>query len=151
MSYRNALIVTIALLFSLPACAKDSNTIPALSDLWLSKSIGVWEKGKKYGYFKVLVYRTGLEHARDKVKVLITQADTKNNRQKIKHEQWLDSPGYKGYVEGVSLKILNPDKLILGIDIEMKGMDGVVMKEVYIIDSKGKVKQVVNVKYKDIY
>ena len=151
MSYRNALIVTIALLFSLPACAKDSNTTPALSDLWLSKSIGVWENGKKYGYFKVLVYRSGLEHAGDKIRVMITQADTNNNRQKIKHERWLDSPGYKGFVEGISLKIIKPDKLILGLDIEMKGMEGVVMKEVYIIDSKGKVKKLVDAKYKDMY
>ena len=150
MSYRNALIITIALFLSGSVFAKDK-TEPSLSELWLSKSVGVWEKGKEYGYFKVLVYRTGLEHASDKVKVIITQADTKKNKQKIIHEKWLDSPGYKGFVDDIDLKMLKTDKLILGIDVDMKGMDGVVMKEVYIIDSSGKVNQVADAKYKDIY
>ena len=149
MSYRNALVFTIALFISNPVMAKD--TAPVLSDLWLSKSIGVWEKGKEYGYFKVLVYRMGLEHAGDKIRIIITQADTKNNHQIVKYEKWLESPGYKGFVDDISLKMLKSDKLILGVDVEMKEMDGVILKEVYIVDLKGKVKKLVDAKYKNIY
>ena len=150
MSYRNALIIIFTFIISITACAKEDKT-PDLAELWLSKSVGVWEKGQDYGYFKVLVYRTGLEPAGDKVQVIVTRADTKKNRQTVKLTKWLDTPGYKGYVNDIDLKILKPDKLILGLDIEMKGMDGVVLKEVYIVEMNGVVKKVTDAEYKDIY
>ncbi len=121
-----------------------------ISNIFLAKSVGVWSKDKDYGYFKVIVYRDGLEHPIDKVRVLITKANTKLNNQTVIKDIQLKSPGVKGYIHDLSLVIVN-NQLSLGLDIEMNGMDNIVLRESFLINKDGAVKIIMPVKYIDIY
>ncbi len=121
-----------------------------VSNILMAKSTGVWSKGKDYGYFKVIAYRDGLEHPADKVRVLITRANGESNNQAIRKDIQIKSPGIKGYVQDLSLAVVN-NQLSLGVDIEMKAMDGIVLRESFLISVDGEVKVVAPVKYIDIY
>ncbi len=121
-----------------------------ISNIVLAKSAGIWSEEKNYGYFKVIVYRVGLEHPIDKVKILITQVNTRLNNQAIIKEIELESPGIKGYVNDLSLAIVN-NQLSLGMDIEMKAMDNIVLRESFLITRNGSVKVIMPARYTDIY
>ncbi len=149
MSYRKKINYFIVLcLFAYSSLSFSSNY--NISDIVIAKSTGVWSKEKDYGYFKVFVYRNGLEHAKDVIRVLITKVDTKNNNQNIIKDIKIDSPGIKGYVQDLSLAIVN-NKLSLGVDIEMKAMENIILKESLLINLDGKVKVIMPAKYIDIY
>jgi len=132
--------------YSSISCSSNYN----ISNLFLAKTVGIWSKDKAYGYFKVIVYREGLEHSIDKVRVLITKVNSKSNNQIVIKDIQLKSPGLKGYIHDLSLIVVN-NQLSLGLDIEMKGMDNIVLRESYLIDKDGTVKIIMPVKYIDIY
>jgi len=117
-----------------------------VSNILMAKSTGIWSKGKDYGYLKVIAYRDGLEHPADKVRVLIIRVNAESNNQIIVKDIQIKSPGIKGYVQNLSLIIVN-NQLSLGIDIEMKAMDGIVLRESFLISVDGEVKVVAPVKY----
>ena len=57
----------------------------------------------------------------------------------------LDSPGYKGHVKNVSLIDINElNGLPFTIDIEMKAMEGIVLRDVYLVSPDGKVNALVS-------
>ena len=140
------LFILFLISYSTISCSSDLNE----SNIFLAKSVGIWSKDKSYGYFKVIVYRVGLEHARDKVRVLITKVNTKLNKQIIIKDIQLKSPSIKGYIHDLSLMVVN-NQLSLGIDIEMKGMENIILRESYLINKDGVVKVIMPVKYVDIY
>ncbi|HHI92498.1 MAG TPA: hypothetical protein ENK04_03135 [Gammaproteobacteria bacterium] len=91
-----------------------------------------------------------MEHPADKVRVLITRANAESNNQTIIKDIQIKSPGIKGYVQDLSLAVVN-NQLSLGVDIEMKAMDGIVLRESFLISVDGEVKVVAPVKFIDIY
>lgn len=120
------------------------------ADILLAKSAGIWESGGEYGYFKVIVYREGIEHSSDKVRVLVTKANPDLNTQTIVNDFEIKSPGTKGYVNDLALKVVN-NRLAVGLDIEMKAMDGIILRESFLVDTKGHVKLLSPAKHTDIY
>ena len=121
------------------------------SDLWMSKTSGTWTSGNDYGYYRVLVLRrSSKEHSQDDVYVQIVKRGENTN--KVERTIKLDSPGYKGHVKDIEL--INIDELnmmAVHLDIEMKSMNGITMREIYLISPSGKVKPLVRAKYMDIY
>lgn len=151
MSHRSAIVLWLLLSASVfTSCVAAKDDEPKLADVFLAKSIGVWESGKDYGYFKVIVYRMGLEHAQDKVRVITTKAGAEN-QQMVVNDIWLDAPGIKGYVNDISLKMINSSRLALALDIEMKAMEGVILREVYLIEKDQSPRLIVPANYIDIY
>lgn len=146
MSYRIkvAFVAFIALLILTSIVAADE------SELYMAKSIGIWEDEGTYGYFKVLVYRRGLEHSRDDIVMLITEADTKNNKQKIIKKVYIQPSLIKGYVNDISLAVVN-NGLLIGLDIEIKAMDGIILREVLLVSLDGNIKVIAAADYVDIY
>ena len=149
MPYRKKIkyiFILILITYSTLSCSQNYD----ISNIVLAKSVGVWSEEGNYGYFKVIVYRMGLEHSIDKVKVLITRVNAKLNSQTIIKEIELESPGIKGYVKNLSLAIVN-NQLSLGMDIEMKAMDNIVLRESFLIKKNGSVKVIMPARYVDIY
>ena len=150
MSHRGAIVLLMLFAASVfTSCVTANDDEPKVADIYLAKSIGIWEAGKDYGYFKVIVYRMGLEHAQDKVRVIMTKAEAE--KQQVIDDIWLDTPGIKGFVNDISLKMINSSRMALALDIEMKAMDGVVLREVYLIEKDQKPKLIAPVKHIDIY
>jgi hypothetical protein len=143
------LLVTLQFFF-VQACSAGPEELD-YSNLWMSKTSGTWEIGKDYGYYRVLVTRkTGKDHAQDDVYVQIAKRTVDSN--KIERTIKLDTPGYKGYVRDIELvNISGANSVAVHIDIEMKAMDGIVLRDVYLVSPDGKVKTVVQSKYMDIY
>ena len=127
------------------ACLSATN-----DEVWLAKTGGLWTQGDHYGHYRVLVLRKGIEHAIDQVQVQWLEADDKAN---VRHARTcinLESPGLKGYVTDVSFKKVDNNRTAIGIDIEMKAMYDVVLREVYLVSAKAEVRRVVEGKYVDL-
>lgn len=135
------------LLLASTACAAlpslSPPTSPPWSMLWLAKSAGTWEKEGDYGYYKILVFRQIAEHSRDYVLVQITRivATKKENdnstQQEVIRSFWLETPSIKGYIDDVHLKKIDEQRMALMLDINMNGMDGVVLRELYVLHPDG--------------
>lgn len=172
MSFRNAIMLPNTLMICM-ACSSSSlssnpkeqsdynidnngtrNSYDAssykLSSVVLADSVGVWEQEEEYGYFKVIVYREGLEHSQDKVRVLITKAQPNSNNQEIINDFVLNSPGVKGHINHIALEIVN-NQLVLGLDISMKAMDGITLREVMLIKANGTVTELSTANHSDLY
>ena len=122
-----------------------------IANLWLSKSSGTWELENKYGFYQVMVLRTqGREHSQDEVYIQIIRKSETGNI--VVRTVKLNSPGYKGFVKNIEL--INIDEinmLALHLDIEMKAMNGITMREIYLISPDGKVKSLIEAGYIDLY
>ena len=120
------------------------------NNLWLAKSFGSWTEDEKSGYYRVMVYRAIGEssHGFDSVFVdILERGETRG----IKNSVELDTPGYKGYVRDVSFKKINATTMAVLLDIEMKAMDGLVLREVFLVSPDGSSRKLVEAKYQDIY
>ncbi|MFY9268867.1 MAG: hypothetical protein WAO55_03860 [Candidatus Manganitrophaceae bacterium] len=162
MPYRNTVGKTIVCLFCcfwvlaffaliVEGGSPNGGESPNWVQLWMAKSGGVWKIQKRYGYYKVLVFREGLEHSQDRVLIQITEADPPKNTQRIIHSYWLKSPGIKGYIADIQLSMIDSQRMALSLDIEMKAMDGIILKEIYLLFPDGRQKLVNEAKYTDIY
>jgi hypothetical protein len=118
----------------------------ASSDVWLSKTGGSWQDGAKYGYYRALAIRKGLEHATDWVQIQILEAHEKSNSVQPKLCADLDTPGLKGYVVDFVFSKLSDKRVALGIDIRMKSMHDIVLREVLLVDHDGKATRLVEAK-----
>lgn len=144
------LFVALQICFAQIACSSNDEAFD-YSDLWISKTSGTWESGKDYGYYRILVLRRpGKEHSQDDVYVQVVKRG--ENVNKIERTIKLDSPGYKGYVKDIELvNIEDINMVAVHMDIEMKAMNGIIMREIYLVSPSGKVKPLVQAKYMDIY
>ena len=123
--------------------------------LWMAQSAGVWKKGNDYGNYKILVFRQILEHSRDRVEVQITRIvpakkETDNPTEEVIRSFWLDTPGIKGYVDAIHLQMIDDQRMALTLDIEMNAMNGVVLRELYLLQSDGKYKLLKSADYIDL-
>lgn len=129
-----------------PACANPATN----PDVWLLRSGGLWKQDSAYGNFRVLVVRKGVEHALDHVEVQVTSI-VDDDTTAIRHCSVVPSPGLKGYVTDVSIRSVDDRWAAIELDVEMKAMDGIVLKEVFLASSDGQVLPVVEAKYVDLF
>lgn len=111
-------------------------------DVWLVKTGGAWRQGTRYGYYRVVVQRKGIEHAADAVEVQISEANDQTGTKPIKTCVPLDTPGLKGHVSDVWFTKISDSRMAIGFDIEMKAMKGIVLREVFVVSSDGETKRV---------
>lgn len=121
------------------------------SELWLAKSAGTWERNNAYGYFKVLVFRQLGEHAHDRVQIQITRVDPEKYTEKVVNSYWLESPGVKGNVADLHFRKIDDHRMALMMDIYMKGMEGIVLREAFLLLPDGKHKRLTEAEHVDIY
>lgn len=125
--------------------------LPDIAQLWLAKSGGIWREGERYGFYKVLVYREGTEPAQDRVLVNVTQVQSPAQNQQVIRSVWLDTPGIKGYIADIGFKMIDNTRMALTLDIAMKGMDGLTLREVYVVRADGTYRQIQAANQLDIY
>ncbi len=142
-----ALLILLGALF-LPAIGQAEDTPPD-SELFLAKSIGIWQQGKRFGYFQAFVWREGLEHARDRVEVHILEADAKTGERRLLRRVALPTPGIRGYVQDMDLRMIG-NRLFLALDFEMKAMDGAVLREAWLIGPDGHKARIQEARYRDL-
>ena len=119
--------------------------------LWMAKTAGSWSDGNKVGFYRVKVYRVpGEAHSGDDVVVDILERDG-SGKQFIKKIVPLDVPGYRGYIRDISFKKIDGERMAIIFGIEMKAMEGLVLREILLISPNGEVKTLVEAKYRDIY
>jgi len=147
MLVRVFLLLFMMLVYSSCIWANDKDNY-----LWLAKTSGTWKADNgTYGYYRGMVYRRlGETGASDKVVIDILEQKTSGERL-LKKEVVLPSPGYAGYVEDIFFKKITEKIMAIQLDIEMNGMGGVVLREVYLISPAGIVKRITRAQYQDIY
>ena len=132
-----------------PTAAKSC--LPAADgEVWMAKTAGTWKQGARYGYYRAIVVRKGIEHATDWVQVQLLEADDNANVRRVRGCINLESPGLKGYVSDLSFKKVSDNQMALSIDVEMKAMNDLVLREVFLIDSSGSARRIVEARYVEI-
>lgn len=120
------------------------------ADLWLVKTQGVWKQANDWGYYQVRVYREGSEHSKDRVEVWQTQILNDTGVAKIKNKIALPGPGIKGYVKDIEFSKIDEQHMLVILNIEMKAMNEITLKEVYRVYADGKVKLLKSAEYFDV-
>jgi hypothetical protein len=149
---KNITVISVVILLPLLSMISLASAKQEILDsiVWQAKTSGYWKANEKDGYYRVLVNREfGKEHSFDDVTVQILEL-TKINKLKILKTVSLKTPGYKGYVRDISLKRLDDTRAAVSVDIEMKAMGGIVLREVHIVTINGKVNKVVDAVSKDL-
>ena len=121
-----------------------------IENIWLLKTGGIWEKNNQYGYYQAHVVRSGLEHVTDTLFILEILADEKKNTKSISRRYEIPSPGIKAYVHDIHFQMIDKQRMLLYIELEMKAMENTVLREVYLLSPGGKYQLITEAKYKDI-
>ena len=116
--------------------------------VWMSKSQSLVGEEDLFTYQVEVRRRIGVDHGADSVMVNIYKGEGKP---KLIHAIPLDLPGIKGYIRDIAFLGVNGDRMAISFDIEMKAMDGLVLKEVMLVGKDGRVKTVVEAKGVDLY
>lgn len=119
-------------------------------EVWMVKTGGAWKQGGRYGHYRAVVVRKGIEHATDWVQVQLLEANDKTNARRVRGCVNLDSPGLKGYVSDLRFTKIDDTHAALSIDIEMKAMKEVVLRDVFVVDAGGAARRVVEAKSVEI-
>lgn len=120
------------------------------ADIWLTKTAGIWEKGKHYGFYQAQVYRAGIEHPVDTIEIKEIQIDEKLQKKSIVNSYKLSTPGIKAYVHDVNMKMIDEKRMLLYLDLEMKAMEGAILREVYLLGPDGKHELIEEAQYRDL-
>jgi len=140
-------VLLILFLFAATCEAVENNYVD--ENVWMVKTQGTWSNKDDYGYFKIIVLREIGEHGADKVLFQMLKVKENSTLEVVKIIE-IPSPGYKGYVKDVSFVSIHNGKYLIALDIEMKAMNGIVLRDVFQIFSDGTFKKIVNAKYVDI-
>lgn len=120
----------------------DINYTYNISDIKFAKSThDSWENGKEYGYYTAIVYRTGLEHGYDLIRILVKKVkfdDMNLGEMIIIKDIQIDTPGIAGYISDIQLNIVN-NKLSLGVDIKARAYPNFIIKQNILVDINGTV------------
>ena len=122
-------------------------------DVWMVRTGGLWTVDGSYGHFRVAVRKVGVEHSRDllEVQVISVEGDSlEDEHRKLLRCTLLKPPLLKGYVESIGIRSVSERAAVVELDIEMKAMEGVVLREVLLVFPDGRVEKVVEAKYVDI-
>jgi len=150
MTSRWAFASFIALV-SFAACATTPSDcdFTKRNDLWLARTSGTWKAEVSYGFFRVLIFRKVGDAAMDTVCVDVLQVDEKSRSLSILRRDRLTGPGYSGNVVDVHFFSEGAGKTAVGIDILMKGMDGIALREVYVLATNSAPRRLVQAKFAD--
>jgi hypothetical protein len=123
---------------------------PADPSVWLVKTGGFWRAGGRFGHYRVIVRREGVEHASDRAELQIVLTNDKAAKQEISTCTDMKTPGLKGYVEDVTFKKVDDKVTAISLDLSMKSMNDVVVREIVLASYRGKVKRVVEASSLDL-
>ena len=112
--------------------------------MWLVKTGSFWRAGGRFGHYRVVVRREGVEHAIDRAELQILTTNDKTGKREITRCTDLKTPGLDGYVEDVSFKKVTDRATAVGIDISMKAMNDVILRETMLVSYQGKVQHIVD-------
>jgi hypothetical protein len=135
---------------SLPTTNGSNCTEPTAPTVWLVKTGGFWRSGGRFGHYRVIVRREGVEHAIDRAELQILETNDKTAKREVAICTDLKTPGLKGYVEDITFRKVNDAVTAISLDISMKDMDEVVLREVILASRSGKVQRVVDAKSVDL-
>ncbi len=121
------------------------------TELWLAKSSGTWRDADRYGFYRVAVYRAGREHARDSIEVHIIEIVDDGVERRIVKSIPIDALGHGGNVKDISFTRINDQLMAISLDIQVRGMEGIVLREVFSITPAGTIKVVTEAEYRDIH
>lgn len=120
----------------------------ASANVWKVESGGLWKSGGQNGNFRVVLTKTGVEHAQDKIQLQIIQLD--GAARKVVRCVDLDAPGLQGYVTEIRVHAVSDVVAAVELSIEMKAMESVILGQVYLVSSSGAVKAIQKANYADI-
>lgn len=143
-----SLLVIISIALMLPLNAAEPDVPPSL---WMARTAGTWKVGSDDGFYRVAVYRLTGDHASDTVEVHIIKSGPDGDAKEVVKTVPLEVPGYQGYVKDITFTKINERMMAVSLDIEMKAMEGIVLREVYLVTPDGKARNLVKAKYQDIY
>ena len=135
---------------SFPIANGSSCTEPTSGTVWLVKTGGFWRSAGRFGHYRVIVRREGVEHAIDRAELQILETNDKTGKREVATCTDLKTPGLKGYVQDVNFRKVNDAVTAISLDISMKDMDEVVLREVILASRSGKVQRVVDAKSIDL-
>lgn len=130
--------------------APSACTSSADPDIWFLKTGGFWKQGSRFGHYRVAVLRRGIEHAVDWAQLQVVESDEKTQQRRVTACFDLQTPGLKGYVRDIRFKKAADKLTAIEIDIEMKDMGDIVLTDVFLISSDGKLTKLVNAKTTDL-
>lgn len=119
-------------------------------DVWLVKTGGFWKQGKRFGHFRIVVIRRGIEHATDWAQLQTIERDDQIQKSRAIACTDLNTPGVKGYARDVTFTKANNKLTAVSIKIEMKGMGDVVLEDVFLVSNEGKVSKLVEARAVDL-
>jgi hypothetical protein len=119
-------------------------------DVWLVRTGGFWKQGKRFGHFRVVVVRKGIEHATDWAQLQLLESNDQSQRRKVTTCVDLLTPGLKGHVRDVTFSKASDKLTAVAVKIEMKGMGEVVLEDVFLVSNDGKVSKLVDAKAVDL-
>ncbi|MGH7926440.1 MAG: hypothetical protein ACREQV_01415 [Candidatus Binatia bacterium] len=120
------------------------------NDLWMAKTSGIWEAGERYGYFRVLVFRKIGDAAMDTVCVETLSVDESSQNLTVLRTDRLESPGYAGNVSDIHFFGSVKGGMAVGLDIQMRGMNNIVLRDVFVVYSNASPRRIVAAKFVDV-
>jgi hypothetical protein len=119
-------------------------------DVWLVRTGGFWKQGKRFGHFRVVVVRKGIEHATDWAQLQILESNDQTQKRRVTTCIDLNTPGIKGYARDVTFSKASNKLTAIAVKIEMKGMGDVVLEDVFLVSNDGKVSKLAEAKAVDL-
>jgi hypothetical protein len=119
-------------------------------DVWLVRTGGFWMQAKRYGQFRVVVLRRGIEHSTEWAQLQILESDDQAQKRRATRCVDLQTPGLKGYVRDVTFTKATGKLTAVSVRVEMKGMGELVLDDVFLVSGEGKISKLVEAKATDL-
>jgi hypothetical protein len=119
-------------------------------EVWLVKTGGFWEQGKRLGHFRIVVVRRGIEHATDWAQLQILERDDRAGKTKVAACVDLDTPSVKGHIRDVRFMKTPGKRTAIALEMQMNGMGEVVMQDIFLVSGEGKLSKLVEAKAVDL-
>ena len=141
-------LMVSSVMLSSTVSAKTPCIEPASADVWMIETGGLWNAGEKFGNFRVVLMRQGLEHSSDKIQVQIRRLD--EPVKEILRCIDLSSPGAQGYVTKIRIHSINDSSAAIELSVVMKAMYEIILQDVFLVSINGTVKQIQKARYEDV-
>ena len=120
--------------------------------LWAGERTGKWKADGRDGFYRAMVYkRPGETGSSDKVVIDILERDDEGLSITKRGSIDLDVPSYRGYIWDISFNTIDDQIMAVLIDVWMNGMNGMVLREVFLISPNGAAKLAVEASYQDVF
>ena len=120
--------------------------------LWVGERAGKWKTDGKHGFYRAMVYsKPGETGSSDKVVIDILERDDEGLSITKRGSIDLGVPSYRGYIWDISFNTIDDQIMAVLIDVWMNGMNGMVLREVFLISPNGAAKLAVEASYQDVF